>query len=123
MYGASAQDAVAAEYGFITVDPAPDSFVDEGPSPSFHYQCFSLPPEAKLLARTDFANQAFLKDRTLGVQFHPELTVAPAEILLSTDPTMLNTEESKQFLNRLDSQQDELYGRTKNLLRRFLESV
>lgn len=123
LHGGTVSNAAAAEYGFITVEPTHGSFVEAGPWPSFHYQAFSLPPGAALLAATDFANQAFLAGRSLGLQFHPELTVPAAQILLSTDPTMLNTEESKKFLDLLASQQVELFGRTLRMLEAFLTII
>ena len=123
LHGGEVTNAAAAEYGFISVDPTIGSFIEAGPWPSFHYQAFSLPQGAALLAETPFANQAFLIERTMGLQFHPELTVAAAEVLLATDPTMLNTEESRQFLSMLASQQDELYERTKRMILDFLTTI
>ena len=82
--------APEAEIGWCDVDPAPDpanltgltglngligliGLLGAGPWFQWHYDRFSLPPGARLLARTPRANQAFVQGRSLGLQFHPEL--------------------------------------------------
>jgi GMP synthase-like glutamine amidotransferase len=49
-----------------------------GPGPWFHwhYEQFSVPPGAQLLARSPIGPAAFRHGRHLGVQFHPEVTPA-----------------------------------------------
>jgi GMP synthase-like glutamine amidotransferase len=40
----------------------------------FHYDTFTLPPGADLVARNETGVQAFRKGPHLGLQFHPEIT-------------------------------------------------
>ncbi len=41
----------------------------------WHHDRFSLPPGAELLAENDVAPQLFRAGRSVGTQFHPEITV------------------------------------------------
>ena len=41
----------------------------------WHHDCFTPPPEAEILARTDSAVQLFTLGRMVGTQFHPEVDV------------------------------------------------
>ena len=52
-------------------DPA---LVPEGPWFQWHFDTFTLPPGATLVAETDVGPQAFVGGRSLGLQFHPEVT-------------------------------------------------
>lgn len=46
----------------------------EGPWMQWHYDTFSVPPGATVLAESATGPQAMVYGRTLGVQFHPEAT-------------------------------------------------
>ena len=48
--------------------------ISEGPWFEWHFDSFTLPPGAKLLADTDVGPQAYVVGRSLGLQFHPEVT-------------------------------------------------
>src|SRR5207237_7798060 len=48
--------------------------VAEGPWFQSHFDSFTLPPGARLIAETDIGPQAYLIGRSLGLQFHPEVT-------------------------------------------------
>ena len=68
-----------AEIGWTVIEPAAE--LDEsagivGPGPWFewHYDAFTPPPGAVVLARNEVAIQAYRVGRCLGVQFHPEVT-------------------------------------------------
>ena len=66
-----------ATFGFLAVQPVEADFVPKG-FKAFcgNTQGFDLPENATLLASGNpFPNQAFrIKDRCIGLQFHPELT-------------------------------------------------
>jgi hypothetical protein len=48
--------------------------VPEGPWFQWHFDSFTLPPGATLVAESDVGPQAFVAGRSLGLQFHPEVT-------------------------------------------------
>lgn len=70
--------AGAVEIGFHRIDPTPESagFLDQPLTiMQWHGEGFDLPSGTSRIATSDtFPNQAFrLDERTLGVQFHPEV--------------------------------------------------
>jgi len=48
--------------------------VPEGPWFQWHFDSFTVPPGATVVADTDVGPQAFVAGRSLGLQFHPEVT-------------------------------------------------
>lgn len=71
--GGSVERAPEAEIGWYAVDSADPGLVEEGPWFQWHHDRWTTPPGARLLASTPRAPQAFVQDRSMGVQFHPEL--------------------------------------------------
>lgn len=57
---------------------APD-VVATGPWMEFHFDSFTAPPQAEVLAVSERCTQAFRAGAHLGVQFHPEITPAEFE--------------------------------------------
>jgi GMP synthase-like glutamine amidotransferase len=51
-----------------------DETIPPGPWLNLHFETFTLPPGAELLARSAAGPSAFRHGRHLGVQFHPEVT-------------------------------------------------
>src|SRR5216684_4216124 len=45
-----------------------------GPWFQWHFDSFTPPPGARLIAETDIGPQAYVAGRSLGLQFHPEVT-------------------------------------------------
>jgi GMP synthase-like glutamine amidotransferase len=66
--------AEEAEIGWLPVRTHDPELVSAGPWFQWHFDSFSAPPGAKLIAETDAAPQAFVSGRNLGLQFHPEVT-------------------------------------------------
>ncbi len=62
------------EVGWSEVDSDDESLVPGGRWFQWHYDSWSVPPQATEIARNAAASQAFLLRRNLAVQFHPELT-------------------------------------------------
>jgi GMP synthase-like glutamine amidotransferase len=86
--GGSVQRATEPEIGWTTVDaasPSGASIVEAGPWFQFHSDRFVLPPGATLLASTSVCPQAFLIGRSLGVQFHPEISGATLQLWYDND--------------------------------------
>ena len=66
--------AKQAEIGWLPVRTHDPELVSTGPWFQWHFDTFTAPPGAKLIAETDAAPQAFVSGRNLGLQFHPEVT-------------------------------------------------
>jgi GMP synthase-like glutamine amidotransferase len=63
-----------AEIGWLPVRTHDPGLVSSGPWFQWHFDSFTAPPGATLIAETDTAPQAFVAGRSLGLQFHPEVT-------------------------------------------------
>ncbi|MGI8651632.1 MAG: type 1 glutamine amidotransferase [Geodermatophilaceae bacterium] len=68
------------EIGWLAVQTEDPALVDEGPWLIWHLDAMTAPPGALALAWTGRATQAFAAGRTVGVQFHPEVTIASAQV-------------------------------------------
>jgi GMP synthase-like glutamine amidotransferase len=64
-----------SEIGWLPVRSRDADTVPEGPWFQWHFDSFTLPEGAELIADTDVGPQAFVAGRHLGLQFHPEVTV------------------------------------------------
>jgi GMP synthase-like glutamine amidotransferase len=71
--GGTVAPAARAEIGWTVIHTDSPELVPEGPWFHFHYDSWTVPPDARELARTPAASQAFVTGRNLAVQFHPEL--------------------------------------------------
>jgi GMP synthase-like glutamine amidotransferase len=63
-----------SEIGWLPVRTEEPGFVAEGPWFQWHFDAFTLPPGATLIADSEVGPQAFVAGRNLGLQFHPEVT-------------------------------------------------
>jgi GMP synthase-like glutamine amidotransferase len=63
-----------AEIGWLPVRTADPELVPEGPWFQWHFDVFTAPSGAKVVADTAVGVQAFVAGRSLGLQFHPEVT-------------------------------------------------
>jgi GMP synthase-like glutamine amidotransferase len=63
-----------SEIGWLPVRSTDPELVPEGPWFQWHFDSFRVPPGATLVAETDVCPQAFVAGRSLGLQFHPEVT-------------------------------------------------
>jgi GMP synthase-like glutamine amidotransferase len=63
-----------SEIGWLPVHSTDPDLVPEGPWFQWHFDSFTVPPGATLVAESDVGPQAFVAGRTLGLQFHPEVT-------------------------------------------------
>lgn len=68
-----------AEIGWLPVKTKDPDLVSEGPWFQWHFDTFTLPPGARLIANTDIAPAAYVIGRSLGLQFHPEVTIGIME--------------------------------------------
>jgi GMP synthase-like glutamine amidotransferase len=72
--GGRAMRAPHSEIGWVTISVPEPGFVAPGPWLQWHYDTFTPPPGAALLAESPAGPQAYTIGRSLGVQFHPEVT-------------------------------------------------
>jgi GMP synthase-like glutamine amidotransferase len=63
-----------SEIGWLPVRTTDADLLPEGPWFQWHFDSFELAPGATLLAESPLGPQAFLVGRSIGVQFHPEVT-------------------------------------------------
>lgn len=66
--------AERSEIGWLPVRTMAPELISEGPWFQWHFDSFTLPPGAKLLADSEVGPQAYVAGRSLGLQFHPEVT-------------------------------------------------
>jgi GMP synthase-like glutamine amidotransferase len=71
--GGSVAPGPHPEIGWTTIWSDDPDLVSNGPWFQFHYDRWSVPPGAVEIARNPAASQAFTINKTLAVQFHPEL--------------------------------------------------
>jgi GMP synthase-like glutamine amidotransferase len=63
-----------AEIGWLPVRSEDHMLVAPGPWFQWHFDTFSAPPGAQLIADSPAGPQAYVAGRSLGLQFHPEVT-------------------------------------------------
>ena len=63
-----------SEIGWLPVRTRDPELVPEGPWFQWHFDTFTTPPGATVIAESDLGPQAFVAGRSLGLQFHPEVT-------------------------------------------------
>jgi GMP synthase-like glutamine amidotransferase len=66
------------EIGWLPVGSTDPDLVPDGPWFQWHFDTFTAPDGAQVVAANDVGPQAFVVGRSLGLQFHPEVT---AEIM------------------------------------------
>jgi len=83
--GAEAMRAEMVEIGWLPIHTLEPSLVSEGPWLQWHYDTFTLPAGATLVAESPAGPQAYTVGRNMGVQFHPEVTAEIVAIWVSLD--------------------------------------
>lgn len=81
-----------SEIGWLPVRTRDDSLVPEGPWFQWHFDSFTLPDRANLIADSEVGPQAFTVGRSLGTQFHPEVTPEIMESWVRAYPHELEQE-------------------------------
>jgi GMP synthase-like glutamine amidotransferase len=71
--GGGVAPAVRPEIGWLEVRSEAPQLIPPGPWLQWHFDAFSAPPGSTVLASSDVGPQAFVLDRCLGIQFHPEV--------------------------------------------------
>jgi GMP synthase-like glutamine amidotransferase len=72
--GGEVRRSDTSEIGWLPVRSREPDRLPEGPWFQWHFDVFTAPPGADVVAETDVGPQAFVAGRSLGLQFHPEVT-------------------------------------------------
>ncbi|WP_331766482.1 glutamine amidotransferase-related protein [Embleya sp. NBC_00896] len=72
--GGTVERAPSFEIGRHEVDSDDPALIAPGPWYQWHFDRFTVPPGAREIARSAAGPQAYVVGRSLGVQFHPEVT-------------------------------------------------
>jgi GMP synthase-like glutamine amidotransferase len=124
--GGTVSAAPVPEVGWRTIDSDRPDAIADGPWMQWHYDRFTVPDGATELARNDIGPQAFIKDRTVGLQFHPEVSVqivhswldgAPVELLAGPE---VDVDTIRTDTTRLAP---EAKARTERIVDWFLDEV
>ena len=100
--------------------------IDTGPWLSWHFDRFTVPADVPVIARTALASQAFVTGRTLGLQFHPEVTDAVLEAWLRSDDTAQLAKsgvDPQALIEQSRALADGAAARAHGLVRRFMFDV
>jgi len=72
--GARGYRGEISEIGWLPVRTSDAELIPEGPWFQWHFDTFPVPEGARLVADSEAGPQAFVAGRSLGLQFHPEVT-------------------------------------------------
>jgi GMP synthase-like glutamine amidotransferase len=124
--GGQVSRASQPEIGWNVIESDDPGLIDPGPWFQWHFDRFELPAGIPMLARTALANQVFTAGRSLGLQFHPELTPSVLECWLDVGGEAQLTAQGVGTAALL-AQTRSLAGaaaiRTRELVRRFVRNV
>jgi GMP synthase-like glutamine amidotransferase len=124
--GGEVEQAPIPEVGWLSVASDEPALIDSGPWLSWHFDQFTMPAHVPVVARTALANQAFVAGRTLGLQFHPEVTEAVLETWLVSGGSAQLAEigvDPQALIEQSLTLADEAAARAHGLVRRFLFDV
>jgi len=123
--GGRAFRAAESEIGWIPVRSRDPELVSEGPWFQWHFDTFSTPPGARLIAETDAGPQAYVSGRHLGVQFHPEVTPEIMEGWVRTYRHELDDEgvDPDALLEETERRAEDSRRASRRLLRRYIDSI
>ncbi len=77
--GGTVERSPQPEFGWYEVETAMPDAIAPGPWFQWHFDRFTVPDGATVLAQSAVGPQAFRIGRSLGLQFHPELTTSILE--------------------------------------------
>lgn len=123
--GGDSFKAERSEIGWLPVRTKDPQLVPEGPWFQWHFDSFTPPPEAQLLADSDAGPQAYIVGRSLGVQFHPEVTPQIMDDWVRVYRHELDAEgvDPDALLEETYRRADETRATARRLLDTFIERV
>ena len=113
------------EIGWLPVETNDADLVSDGPWFQWHFDTFTVPPGALILAETSVGPQAFSIGRSLGVQFHPEVTpeIMDAWVLAYRHELDEHGVDPDRLLEETHERSESARTTSLNLFDRFLERV
>ena len=114
-----------AEIGWLPVRTSDPDLVAEGPWFQWHFDSFTLPAGAELIAESDAGPQAYVIGRSLGLQFHPEVTMDIMEAWVRAYPHELQAEgvDPEGLLAETRRRVEDSHRNAERLFDRFLDRV
>jgi len=113
------------EIGWLPVETRDADLVSDGPWFQWHFDTFTVPSGARVLAETRVGPQAFSIGRSLGVQFHPEVTpeIMDAWVLAYRHELDEHGVDPDRLLEETHERSESARTTSLNLFDRFLERV
>jgi len=123
--GSSVYRSQQSEIGWLPVRTNDPDLVAVGPWFQWHFDVFTAPPGARLIAETDLCAQAYVAGRSLGLQFHPEVTPEIMDEWVSVYPHELEAEgvDPRGLIEETRRRAAESRAATWRLLDRFRDEV
>jgi GMP synthase-like glutamine amidotransferase len=114
-----------SEIGWLPVRTRDPELVPEGPWFQWHFDTFTTPPGATVVAESDLGPQAFVAGRSLGLQFHPEVTPQIMDEWVRAYRHELDDEgvDPDSLLDETHRRAEESRRTSWKLLERYLEKV
>ncbi len=121
--GGQALPARRTEIGWVQIRSDDPGLIVEGPWFQWHHDTFTPPPGAELLADSPAGPQAYTIGRSLGVQFHPEVTIPIVEewVSLGGDDLARNGVEADRLLAETHERDEANRSRAWRLLDAYAE--
>jgi len=124
--GGTVEPAAGPEIGWRLLDTDQPGLIEPGPWFQWHMDRWRLPAGLRALARTELAEQAFTSGRSMGVQFHPEMTPCTLAGWLDNGGTAQLAEhglDAERLLDQTRRLAVASAGRARALVRRFTEQI
>jgi GMP synthase-like glutamine amidotransferase len=124
--GGRVVEAAEPEIGWQRIETDRPGLIEPGPWLQWHYDRFELPEGVPAIARSAAADQAFVAGRSLGLQFHPEVTPATIALWLGNGGAALlaaHGMDGAQLLDESDKVAEASAARARTLVRRFTQDV
>jgi GMP synthase-like glutamine amidotransferase len=114
-----------AEIGWVPIRSDDPALFAEGPWFQWHHDTFTPPPGAALRASSPAGPQAYTISRSLGVQFHPEVTIPIVEewIALGADQLVRHGVDPDRLLAETREREADNRSRAWRLLDAFVDRV
>ena len=121
--GAATRRADRSEVGWYEVESSDPASITPGPWLFWHDDRFDVPLGGELLARTDVGPAAFRAGRSMGIQFHPEVTDELLETWIALEEESLAAEVRDQLRHVAQAQRGRFERRAFQLYDLFLANA